>query len=94
MTTDSLRDSLLDQRFVALGCVVMDTIEHAATTEHAAEFLSIAEVASRLGVAPVTVRRKIETGELPAVQLGGPGSTIRIPRRALEAWLWSGTEET
>ena len=52
------------------------------------------DVAARtLDVAPITIRRKIEAGEIPAAQLGGPGSAVRIPRAALEAWLWSAGEE-
>jgi excisionase family DNA binding protein len=43
------------------------------------EYLSIAAAADLLDVAPITIRRRIESGELPAVQLGGPGSAIRIP---------------
>jgi hypothetical protein len=31
----------------------------------------------------MTVRRKIRLGEIPAVQIGGRGSAIRIPTRAL-----------
>jgi excisionase family DNA binding protein len=58
------------------------------------EFLTVAEAADLLGVNHQTVRRKIREGELPAVQLGGPGSHIRIPRDALNAWLWSGGTET
>jgi excisionase family DNA binding protein len=36
-----------------------------------------------------TVRRRIQDGEIPAVTLGGPGSAVRIPARALDDWLWS-----
>src|SRR4051794_33268110 len=52
-------------------------------------FLAVKQVAHELGISPATVRRRIEAGELPAVQLGGPGSAVRIPRAALDAWLWS-----
>jgi excisionase family DNA binding protein len=45
-----------------------------------------------LDVSPTTIRRKIEAGELPAAQLGGPGSAIRIPSAGLDAWLWPGPE--
>jgi hypothetical protein len=31
----------------------------------------------------MTVRRKIRLGEIPAAQLGGRGSAIRIPTQAL-----------
>jgi excisionase family DNA binding protein len=56
------------------------------------EFLTVAQAADLLGVNHQTVRRKIAESELPAVQLGGRGSHIRIPRDAFEAWLWSGGE--
>jgi excisionase family DNA binding protein len=49
------------------------------------EFLPVAEAADLLGVTHQTVRRKIAEGELPAVQLGRPGSHIRIPRDAFNA---------
>jgi excisionase family DNA binding protein len=61
-------------------------------TEATHDFLTVAETADLLGVHQNTVRRKIAVGELPAVQLGGPGSHIRIPREAFQAWLWSGGE--
>jgi excisionase family DNA binding protein len=56
------------------------------------DFLTVNEAAELLGVTHQTVRRKIAQGELPAVQLGGRGSHIRIPRAAFERWLWSGGE--
>jgi excisionase family DNA binding protein len=59
--------------------MVTDTHEH--------RYQSVAEVALRLGVSGHTVRRKIAAGEIPAVRLGGPGNSVRIPARALEAQL-------
>lgn len=61
-----------------------------ATIEHQ-KLLSPAEVALRLGISRPSVYRKIERGEIPAVRLGGPGSSapLRVPERALEAWLYS-----
>ena len=47
--------------------------------EQRSEYLSVAEVASKLGVSAPTVRRKIAEGEIPAAQLGGPGSSVRDP---------------
>ena len=49
--------------------------------------MRIGEVARELDVSPDTVRRKIASGELPAVQLGGSGSSVRVSRAALEEWL-------
>jgi excisionase family DNA binding protein len=61
------------------------------TAVHESEYLSIRDAAELLGVSTITIRRKIETGELPATQLGGPGSSVRIPRSALHTWLWATT---
>lgn len=60
-----------------------------ATVTQEPEYLTLPEVAIALQVSVPTVRRKITEGELPAVQLGGPGSSLRVPRAALTAWLWS-----
>jgi excisionase family DNA binding protein len=62
--------------------------------ETAFEFLTVAEAADLLGVHHMTLRRKVWAGEIPATQLGGPHSPIRIPRAALERWLWCGGTET
>ena len=64
------------------------------TREHGGAYLTVAEVAAELACSEPTVRRRIRDGELPAVRLGGTGSGARIPRPALEAWLWAGGEET
>lgn len=56
------------------------------------DLLTVAEVALELGVSRPTVRRKIHAGGIPAVQLGGPGSVLRVPAAGLDAWLWSGPE--
>ena len=63
------------------------------TAVYQGDYLSIADAARMLDVAPITIRRRIESGELPAVQLGGPGSALRIPRAGLDAWLWSTPNE-
>jgi len=49
--------------------------------------LSLREVAARLHYSERTVRRLIEHHGLPALQLSGPGSAIRIPADELEGWL-------
>jgi excisionase family DNA binding protein len=61
-----------------------------ATAEHTGELLTVQEVAERLRCSVPTVRRRIRSGELPAVQLGGPGAGLRVPADGLAAWLWSG----
>jgi len=62
---------------------------HTDVNEQARSYLSVAEVAADLGVSAATVRRKIATGEIPACQLGGPGSSVRVPQAAVKAWLYS-----
>ena len=59
------------------------------TNAHTRELLTVKEVAARLGLHPMTVRRKIREGELRAMQLGGKGSSVRVPADALDAWLYS-----
>jgi excisionase family DNA binding protein len=56
--------------------------------DHHRRYLTVAEVAHELGCSEPTVRRRIRAGELLAVQLGGRGSPVRIPRQALEDWLY------
>jgi excisionase family DNA binding protein len=58
-----------------------------ATDTHEHRYLSVAEVALRLGVSAHTVRRKVAEGQLKAVRLGEPGSSFRISSRELEGWL-------
>lgn len=62
-----------------------------ATTVHQTrhEYLTVAQVGAELGVTKKHVYRKVASGELPATQLGGSGSALRIPRAGLDAWLWS-----
>jgi excisionase family DNA binding protein len=50
-------------------------------------FLTVAQVASLLGLDEKTVRHKIARGEVPAVQLGGRRAPVRIPAAELGAWL-------
>lgn len=53
-------------------------------------YLTVARVAELLSVSELTVRRRIATGEIPAVRLGAAGrAAVRIPEDALEAWLLS-----
>jgi excisionase family DNA binding protein len=47
------------------------------------EFLSVQEVAEALGVSELTVRRRIQDGSLPTLQIGGPHTPHRIPSWAL-----------
>jgi excisionase family DNA binding protein len=48
---------------------------------------TVKDVSQILGVSQTTVRRLIETGELVAYQLAGPGTSIRIDRDEFDRWL-------
>lgn len=58
------------------------------TRDHSVAYLTVAEVAAELHCSEPTVRRRIRDGELPAVQLRGPGAAVRVPRAGLDAWLY------
>jgi excisionase family DNA binding protein len=53
---------------------------------HDSPFLSARQVAARLGVSELTIRRRIKSGELPAVRLGH-GRAVRVRSDDLEAAL-------
>jgi excisionase family DNA binding protein len=57
-------------------------------TDRGSEFLTVGECAAELRVNRRTVRRWINDGRLPATQVGGRYTAIRIPRRGLDALLW------
>lgn len=56
-------------------------------------WLQVKEVAALLDLHPVTVRRKILRGDLPAYRLGPKGAAVRVDRRELEAWLHADPQE-
>jgi excisionase family DNA binding protein len=58
----------------------------------ARRLLTVDQAAERLGLSRRTVQRKIASGEIPAFQLGGRGTAIRIDERELERWLESEPE--
>jgi excisionase family DNA binding protein len=60
---------------------------HVQTAERN-ELLTVEQVAARLQLSKPTVYRLIANGQLPALQLAGPGSTIRIAEYELEEWLF------
>jgi excisionase family DNA binding protein len=57
------------------------------TTVQERQLLTVPEVAVQLRVSERTVRRLIDRG-LPAVQLGGPGASVRVDVCELKAWLY------
>jgi excisionase family DNA binding protein len=50
--------------------------------------LTIPEVAERLRVSRQTIYRAVASGRLPAVQLGGPGTPLRIDEAEFQSWLF------
>jgi excisionase family DNA binding protein len=50
-------------------------------------WLTVKETARRLDLHEITVRRKIRAGEIPALQLGGPGCAVRVLEDELSSWL-------
>ncbi len=58
------------------------------------ELLRVGEVAARLRCTPEVVRRKIRSGELPALRLGrGRRAPLRVPADELDAWLYGARRE-
>jgi excisionase family DNA binding protein len=59
-----------------------------ATGVHAAQLLTVREVADRLKLSEKSVRRRIARGELPAVRLGGRGTQLRVDERELDQYVY------
>ena len=59
-------------------------------SEH--RLLTVREVASALGVSEITVRRRIDAGELPAVQLENE-QALRVPASELEQFVFGDPDE-
>jgi excisionase family DNA binding protein len=56
--------------------------------ERSRDYLTVAEVAMRLGVSAPTIRRRVADGSLRAVKLGDSRNcAVRIPVSALDEWL-------
>jgi excisionase family DNA binding protein len=51
------------------------------------EWLTVKETAARLRLYPMTVRRMIAHGRIPAVQLGGPRTAICVSAGELDEWI-------
>jgi excisionase family DNA binding protein len=52
------------------------------------DYLTVGQVAEKLAVSELTVRRRIADGEIPAVRLSTHRrAAVRIPADGLEAWL-------
>jgi len=59
------------------------------STDRRSRLLTLDEVAQRLGVSKRTVQRKVYSGQLPALRLGGGHAPVRVDEAELEAWLYS-----
>jgi excisionase family DNA binding protein len=53
--------------------------------------LTVKETAEILGLHPMSTWRLINQRRIPSVQMGGPGSSLRVPEAELERWLNSRT---
>ena len=52
------------------------------------QYMTVAQVADRLQLSEVSVRRKIRDGEIPAVRLASAGrGAVRVPEHELDRWL-------
>ena len=56
--------------------------------------LTVKEAAGLTRQSERSVRRKIRTGQIPAIRLGeGAAAPLRIPREGLEQWLYGDPPE-
>jgi prophage regulatory protein len=58
------------------------------TDVRAPQLLTVREVADRLKLSEKSVRRRIASGELPAVRLGGRGTQLRVDERELDQYVY------
>jgi excisionase family DNA binding protein len=56
-------------------------------------WVTVKEASKRLGLTELTVRRKIQRGELRALQLGGPGCAVRILEDDLHRFIFGSPSE-
>ncbi len=76
------------------GCAaIIGDMTAADRPDDVTRFLTVADAAEVLNVAPSEVVGLIETGELPAIRVGRPGAW-RIERVELEAYIAAMYEET
>jgi excisionase family DNA binding protein len=61
------------------------------TDVQAPQLLTVREVADRLKLSEKSVRRRIASGELPAVRLGGRGTQLRVDERELDEYVYGDT---
>ena len=64
------------------------------STDTHTSLLTVHEAAEVLHCSALTVRRRLRDGDLPALQLGGPGKAIRIDGRELRRHAYGSPPET
>jgi excisionase family DNA binding protein len=64
-----------------------------ATEVSSPVLLTVRQTAKLLGLSERQVWRKLSRGEIPAVQLGGPGTAVRVDKAELIDWLRSALED-
>lgn len=57
------------------------------TTEARTGYLTVAEVAKRLRLAPMTIYRMLRVGTIPSIRTGPSGRTYRVPEVGFEIYL-------
>jgi excisionase family DNA binding protein len=62
------------------------TLSQMATNTYLPSLLTVREVAAALRLSEPSVYRLIRTGDLPAVRLSGPGSSLRVRIDDLDAF--------
>jgi predicted DNA-binding transcriptional regulator AlpA len=67
-----------------------------SNTKSVPEFITIKQAAFMAGVTPMTIWRKVRSGEIPAgtaIQLGGPHTSIRLVKDDYVEWLFGEGDE-
>ena len=68
----------------------LDNAHPARNTHHMAEYLNVAEVATRLRVSKMTIYRLVDAGEIPVVKVG---RCFRVPAEGVDAYVERHTSE-
>jgi excisionase family DNA binding protein len=66
---------------------------HISNTKSVPELITVKEAAFMAGVTPMTIWRKVHSGEIPAIQLGGPHTSLRIVKDDYVEWLFGEGDE-
>ena len=83
----SCLDDVLDD-WLAGDVAEEHDVQTETRTAERAQLLTAGQVAKRLQISKATISKLVANGELPAIQLCGPGSTIRIDAGELGRWLF------